>query len=94
VQRLDTSPIVAVVSSADDLEAVSELLSALPAECSATFIVVQHLNSGRERLLAEALARRTLLPVMYARDAVVAEQDHSPRSRKSVALAQSAWSSH
>jgi hypothetical protein len=28
---MDTSPIVAVASYADDLEAVSELLSALPA---------------------------------------------------------------
>ena len=73
---MDTSPIVAVASSADDLEAVSELLSALPADYSAAFIVVQHLNAGRERLLAEALAKRTILPVMLAHDGVVAEQDH------------------
>jgi two-component system CheB/CheR fusion protein len=73
---MDTPPIVAVASSADDLEAVSELLSALPAECSATFIVVQRLNAGRERLLAEALATRTIRPVMYARDGVVPEPDH------------------
>ena len=73
---MDTSPIVAVASSADDLEAVSELLSALPADYSAAFIVVQHLTSGRERLLAEALAKRTILPVMLAHDGVAAEQDH------------------
>ena len=74
---MDTSPIVAVASSADDLEAVCELLSALPAEYSAAFIiVVQHLNSGRERLLAEALARRTIFPVMHAHDGMVAEQGH------------------
>jgi two-component system CheB/CheR fusion protein len=74
---MDTSPIVAVASSANDLEAVSELLSALPADYSAAFIiVVQHLNAGRERLLAEALANRTILPVMLAHDGVVAEQDH------------------
>jgi two-component system, chemotaxis family, CheB/CheR fusion protein len=73
---MDTFPIVAVASSADDLEAVSELLCALPAECSAAFIVVlQHLISGREKLLAEALAKRTILPVMHAGDGVVAEQD-------------------
>jgi len=68
--------IIAVASYGDDLEAVSELLSALPAECSATFIVAQCLNSGRERLLEEALAKRTILPVMRAQDGVVAEQDH------------------
>src|ERR1700681_2516613 len=73
---MDTSPIVAGASSADDLEAVSELLSALPADYSAAFIVVQHLNAGRERLLAEALAKRTILPVTLAHDGVVAEQDH------------------
>ena len=73
---LDTSPIVAVVSSADDLEAVSELLCALPDECGAAFIIVQHLDSRRERLLAEALAMRTSFPVMQATDGMVAEQDH------------------
>ena len=73
---MDTSPIVAVAASADDLEAVSELLSALPADYSAAFIVVQHLNAGRERLLAEALAKRTILAVTLAHDGVVAEQDH------------------
>ncbi len=73
---MDTSPIVAVACSADDLEAVCELLSALPAEYSAAFIVVQHFNSGREKSLAEALAKRTILPVMHAHDGVVAEQDH------------------
>ena len=73
---MDTSPIVAVASSADDLEAVSELLCALPAECGAAFIIVQHLDSGRERLLAEALAMRTIFPVMQAHDGMVAEQDH------------------
>lgn len=73
---MNKSPIVAVASYADDLEAISELLSALPAECSAAFIVVQHLNSAGERLLAEALAKRTILTVVHARDGVVAEQDH------------------
>jgi len=73
---MDTSPIVAVASSADDLEAVSELLSALPAEYSAAFIVVQSLNAGREKLLAEALAERTILPVVHAHDGILAEQGH------------------
>jgi two-component system CheB/CheR fusion protein len=72
---MDTS-IIGVASYADDMEAVSELLSALPAECGAAFIVVQYLNPGRERLLAEALSTRTILPVMLAHDGVVAEQDH------------------
>jgi two-component system CheB/CheR fusion protein len=73
---MDPSPIVAVASSAGDLEAVCELLSALPAECGAAFIVVQHLDSGRERMLFETLTKRTILPVMQAHDGAVVEQDH------------------
>jgi two-component system CheB/CheR fusion protein len=74
---MDTSPIVvAVASSAGDLEAVSELLSALPAECGAAFIIVQDLDSGRERSLFETLRERTILPVIRAQDGVVAEQHH------------------
>jgi two-component system CheB/CheR fusion protein len=73
---MDRSPLVAVASSAGDLEAVCELLSALPAQCGAAFIVVQRLDSGRGRLLLETLAKRTILPVMHAHDGALAEQDH------------------
>lgn len=74
---MDTSPIVvAVASSAGDLEAVCELLAALPAECGAALIIVQHLDSGRERLLFEALGERTIRPVMHAYDGAVVEQGH------------------
>jgi two-component system CheB/CheR fusion protein len=73
---MDTSTVVAVASSAGDLEAVSELLSALPDECGAAFIIVQHLDSGRERLLFEALGGRTILPVKHAHDGLVVEQGH------------------
>jgi two-component system, chemotaxis family, CheB/CheR fusion protein len=72
----DKEAIVAVASSAGDLEAVCELLSGLPAECGAAFIIVQHVDSGRERLLLETLANRTILPVMHAHDGAVVEQDH------------------
>jgi two-component system, chemotaxis family, CheB/CheR fusion protein len=74
---MDTSLfVVAVASSAGDLEAVSELLSALPAECGAALIIVQHLDSGRERLLFEALGKRTILPVIHAHDGAAVEQGH------------------
>jgi two-component system, chemotaxis family, CheB/CheR fusion protein len=71
---VDTSTIVAVASSAGDSEAVSELLSALRGECGAAFIVVQHLDSGRERLLFEALGSSTILPVIHAHDGLAVEQ--------------------
>ena len=73
---MDTFPIVAVASSADDLDAVSELLSALPAEWNAALIIAQHQNSHCGRLVAAALATRTARPVVYARDGGVAEEGH------------------
>jgi two-component system, chemotaxis family, CheB/CheR fusion protein len=73
---MDRYPIVAVASSAGDLEAISELLSALPAACGEAFVIVQHLVSGREMLLAGTLATRTSLPVIDANDGVVPERDH------------------
>jgi len=71
---MDAPTIVAVASSAGDPEAVSELLSALRGECGAAFIIVQHLDSGRERLLFEALGSSTILPVIRAHDGLVVEQ--------------------
>ena len=74
---MDASPVVvAVASSAGDPEAISELLSALPAECGAAFVIVQHLDSGREKLLLETLSQRTMLPVLRAQDGVVVEPRH------------------
>ena len=69
-------PIVAVACSSGDLEAVSEFLFSLPVACGAAFIVVQHLDSGRETLLAETVAKRTILPVIHAHDGVMLERDH------------------
>ncbi len=74
---MDRSLIVAVASSAGDLEAISELLSAMPAVCPEAFVIVQHLDPGRRDVpLGEALAKRTNLPVMIARDGVMPEPGH------------------
>jgi len=74
---VDTLPvIVAVAFSAGDLEAVCELLSALPVECRAALIIVQPLDSSRESLLYDALRRRAIRPMMRAHDGVVAEPGH------------------
>lgn len=65
-----------MAASAGGLEAVSELLAALPAECGVACIVVQHLDPGHESLLTEILAKRTSLSVLEAYDGVVAAPDH------------------
>jgi chemotaxis response regulator CheB len=46
---MDPFPIVAVACDAGDPEATSELLSALPAECGAAIIIVQHFDAGRDK---------------------------------------------
>ena len=74
---MDRSLIVAVTSSAGDLEAVSELLSALPEACGEAFVIVQHFDPARREVsLGEALAKRTNLPVVVAQDGVVPEGGH------------------
>jgi two-component system CheB/CheR fusion protein len=74
--RMDRPPIIAVAACAADFEAVSELLAGVPVACGAAFVVVQHLESGRRLWLAEALAQRTILPVIDAQDGVVPERGH------------------
>jgi two-component system CheB/CheR fusion protein len=65
-----------MAASAGGLEAVSELLAALPVQCGVACIVVQHLDPGHESLLTEILAKRTSLSVVQAYDGVVAAPDH------------------
>src|SRR3984893_2539734 len=65
-----------MAASAGGLEAVSELLAALPAQCGVACIVVQHLDPGHESLLTEILAKRTSLSVVQAHDGVSAAPDH------------------
>jgi len=69
-------PIVGIGASAGGLEALSELLGALPARTGAAFIVVQHLEPAHESLLTEILGRKTALPVVEARDGTTIEVDH------------------
>jgi len=75
-RAVDAPLIVAVACFTGDVAAPSELVSALQADCGAAFIFVQQLSAGRERLLPEALAKRTTLPVMHAHDGLVAEHGH------------------
>ncbi len=63
-----TSRVVGIGASAGGLEAVSELLAALPAKTGVACIVVQHLDPRHDSLLPEILARSTAIPVELARD--------------------------
>jgi two-component system CheB/CheR fusion protein len=70
------SAIVGIGASAGGLEAVSEILGGLPSHPGVAIIVVQHLDRTRDSLLSEILGRRTLLPVIEARDGMLIAPDH------------------
>ena len=60
--------IVLVAASAGGIDALSRLLSRLPAHIPAAVLVVQHLRSDRETQLPEILALHCRLPVVLVED--------------------------
>ena len=61
-------PIIALVCSAGGLEAVTAVLTPLPAGLPATVVVLQHSTPDAPAMLAPILSRRTALPVTTAVD--------------------------
>jgi two-component system chemotaxis response regulator CheB len=59
---------VAIGASAGGVEALSVLLSALPADCRVSFFVVIHIPRERPSLLAAVFGARCALPVREAED--------------------------
>jgi two-component system, chemotaxis family, protein-glutamate methylesterase/glutaminase len=60
--------IVAIAASRGGLNAISQIVSALPADFPAAIIVVQHLSPQYRSYLAEILSRRTALQVKQAEE--------------------------
>jgi two-component system, chemotaxis family, protein-glutamate methylesterase/glutaminase len=60
--------IVALAASAGGLNALTHVLSALPADFPAALVVVQHLDPRHRSLMAEILGKRTGMPVREARE--------------------------
>jgi two-component system, chemotaxis family, protein-glutamate methylesterase/glutaminase len=61
-----TFGIVAIAASAGGLKALSQLLSALPANFPVPIAIVQHLQAKHRSLMADILSRRTKLQVKQA----------------------------
>ena len=59
---------VAIGASAGGVEVLSVLLSALPADCRASFFIVVHIPRERPSLLPEVFGTRCALPVREAED--------------------------
>jgi two-component system CheB/CheR fusion protein len=68
-------PIVAIAASAGGLEALIELLGALPSRSGLAYIVIQHLDPDHASLLPEILSRKTSLAVASAADGGAIEPD-------------------
>jgi two-component system chemotaxis response regulator CheB len=66
VSASDTFEIVALAASAGGLQALSEVLSGLPADFPIPIAVVQHLDPRHRSLMAEILGKRTKLQVRQA----------------------------
>jgi two-component system CheB/CheR fusion protein len=69
-------PIVGVGASAGGLEALQQLLRALPVNTGMGFVIVQHLAPDHASSLAEILSRATKMPVSEVRDEPQVEPDH------------------
>src|SRR3712207_5935861 len=67
-----TVAVVALVTSAGGLEALTRVLQGLPADFRAAVVVAQHLG-GRGSRLVEILGRRSPLPVEWGRDGMPIE---------------------
>lgn len=61
-------PVVALVSSAGGLEALSAVLAPLALGFPAAVIAMQHVSPHRESHLPQVLSRRTVLPVAAAKE--------------------------
>ncbi|HLV78627.1 MAG TPA: chemotaxis protein CheB [Chthonomonadaceae bacterium] len=60
--------VVALATSAGGLNALTQILAALPADFPVPVVVVQHLDPRHRSLLAEILGRRSCLAVKEARE--------------------------
>ena len=69
-------PIVGVGASAGGLEALTQLLKALPVDTGMAFVLVQHLAPSHPSALAEILSRATKMPVMEVQDEPTVEPNH------------------
>jgi len=69
-------PVVGLGASAGGLEAVTQLLNALPQKTGMAFVVVQHLAPAHSSMLSEILSRETSMPVTEVHDEPAVEPDH------------------
>ncbi len=65
--------VVGIGASAGGLEALKELLGAMPVDSGMAFVIVQHLDPAHESRMAEILSKSTAMSVMLAEDGMAVE---------------------
>jgi two-component system, chemotaxis family, CheB/CheR fusion protein len=68
--------IVAIGASAGGIEALSELMTNLPADTGMAFVLIQHLDPKHHSLLTELLSRKTTMAVTEVSDGLVVKPNH------------------
>ena len=68
--------IVGVGASAGGLEAISQLISGLTADCPCALIILQHMSQTHRSMLVEILARATSLQVVEAQHGITPKAGH------------------
>jgi two-component system CheB/CheR fusion protein len=66
-------PIVGIGASAGGLEAFHKFFDHMPPDCGMAFVMILHLPADRKSMLAEILARWTLMRVIEGRDGALIE---------------------
>ncbi len=69
-------PIVGIGASAGGLDALTKLVSALPDDAGMAYILVQHLDPTHKSLMAELLAKHTVMPVLQATESAAILGNH------------------
>src|SRR5688572_13191808 len=69
-------PVVGIGASAGGLEAMTQLLTRLPARTGMAFVLVQHLDPTHESALTTLLSRMTEMPVEQARNNLPLQPNH------------------
>ncbi|MDO5111181.1 MAG: chemotaxis protein CheB [Clostridia bacterium] len=74
-KKQDEPFIVGIGASAGGLEALQNLLTALPADLGFSYVLIQHLSPDYKSLLSEILSKNTSMPVIQAEDHMAINPD-------------------
>ncbi|CAM4308440.1 chemotaxis protein CheB [Zobellia nedashkovskayae] len=70
----DDHRVIAIGASAGGLEALKEFFNYVPHDCHHSFVIIQHLSPDYKSLMAELLAKNTVLPIQEVKNNMVIER--------------------